>query len=525
MSSRSWIRATFALVGVLTATAAAQDEARPPVIRGVSRSVTGAALGRPVPMRHLNPPGTFPTGYRGARLMPGESSGEVLTIPTVPPPGAVIATSTKNIPTTLEEPVVVEGDGSFASDRRPLRLVAKEAPAEKPGNWKSNLPSDQPNPSPDVMTEQIYGPAPRLYFSAEYLLWLTKTDHAPPLVTTGTPVVGNPNFIPGALGNADTVILQDGRLNQDTRSGGRFTAGYFLDDCAGKAVEVSGFFLASNSANFNASSAQFPVLTRPFINVINGQEIVQQVAFPGVSAGSVSVRAPSQLWGLEANLICPACCGCDWRVNWLVGPRYLNLTEQLVISEDIQVLANSTDANGVPDGRFLIGDRFRVTDAFATKNQFWGGQVGVEGRYLFGRWTVDGRMKVALGWTSQEVTVSGEQSLLRNGTLTNFTGGLLALPSNIGTYHKANFTVVPEVGMSVGYYATDWMRVSVGYNFLYWSSVVRPGQQVDRVVNPFLIPNFDTTGLVNNGVVRPVMPFKTTDYWAQGITFGVEFNF
>ena len=35
----------------------------------------------------------------------------------------------------------------------------------------------------------------------------------------------------------------------------------------------------------------------------------------------------------------------------------------------------------------------------------------------------------------------------------------------------------------VGYRVTDCIRVNVGYNFLYWSEVARPGEHIDRVVN------------------------------------------
>jgi hypothetical protein len=388
------------------------------------------------------------------------------------------------------------------------------------GSWKRTFQNDGNLPpltvveQPEFMMEGS-GTAPRFYGAAEYLLWWTKGDKAPPLVTTGAAdamVVS-----PGAIGNADTVVVQDGDLSRGPQSGLRLTAGWWLDDCAGKAIEVSGFFLGSRSAKFNASSAQFPVLSRPFFDVVAGGEEVELVSFPGAIAGNVSVNAPSELWGVEANLICPHWVSCNSRVNFLVGPRYLHLTEAINIVEDLQLL---TDVNG-----FRAGDRVRVADSFRTRNQFWGGQVGVEGRWLTGRFTVDGRAKVALGVTNQEVTIDGSQTFLRGVNTDPRPGGLLAVASNIGTQRRTGFSVVPEVGVNLGYYVTDWMRLSVGYNVLYWTNVVRPGDQIDRNVNPFLVPNFSTTGLVNNGALQPTVPFRTTDFWAQGLTFGVEFTF
>jgi len=67
-------------------------------------------------------------------------------------------------------------------------------------------------------------------------------------------------------------------------------------------------------------------------------------------------------------------------------------------------------------------------------------------------------------------------------------GGLLALPSNIGTQTRNRFAVIPELGVKVGYQLTDHIRVYAGYNFLYASSVVRPGNQIDPVINRAQLP-------------------------------------
>jgi len=138
---------------------------------------------------------------------------------------------------------------------------------------------------------------------------------------------------------------------------------------------------------------------------------------------------------------------------------------------------------------------------------------------------VDGRARLALGVTHQDVTIDGTQTFLSGVNPDPRPGGLLAVGSNIGTQRRTNFSVVPEVGINLGYYVTDWMRISAGYNFLWWTNVVRPGDQIDRNVNPFLVPNFSTAGLVNNGASQPTVPFRTTDFWAHGLTFGVELTF
>jgi hypothetical protein len=103
-------------------------------------------------------------------------------------------------------------------------------------------------------------------------------------------------------------------------------------------------------------------------------------------------------------------------------------------------------------------------------------------------------------------------------------GGLLALPTNIGHFSRDRFSVVPEIGVNLGYQLTDHLRAYVGYNFLYWTNVVRPGAQIDRVLDVTLIPNFPVPGAVPTGQNRPMVPFKENDFWAQGINFGLEFR-
>ena len=67
-------------------------------------------------------------------------------------------------------------------------------------------------------------------------------------------------------------------------------------------------------------------------------------------------------------------------------------------------------------------------------------------------------------------------------------------------------------------------RFTIGYRFLYVSDVIRPGDQVSRVVNPRLVP----TSPLFTGSGGPAVPqpnFQSTDFWAQGLTLGLGINF
>jgi hypothetical protein len=376
------------------------------------------------------------------------------------------------------------------------------------------LPAIESYPHPvEAYPQPEYYP-PRLYFRGEYLLWWVKQDDVPVLLTTSDPV----DF--GFLGRPTTEVLFGGSsLDRDPRSGARFLVGYELSGLDHKAVEIAGFFLGRRSRDFVANSAFTPLIARPFFADNLGEEFSEVLAFPGLLTGNGTVEAPSELWGLEANLRTKLFCAENYGVSFLAGIRYLNLDESITITEN--VLGLPTNPN--PD---FQNQRITVIDRFAAENEFLGGQVGVESRHVWGRWSVDLMGKIALGGTRQVVQIAGSQEFIDpGGQISNFQGGLLALPSNIGRRTGNEFTVVPEFAVRLGYQITPRVRATVGYNFLYWSNVVRPGDQIDRVLDITQIPNFrDTTlsGVPSTGGTRPDGSLRTSDLWLQGFTVGLE---
>ena len=143
--------------------------------------------------------------------------------------------------------------------------------------------------------------------------------------------------------------------------------------------------------------------------------------------------------------------------------------------------------------------------------------------WFFGRFSLGGFTKIALGNVHESVSITGNTVFQPVGMMP-FTqpGGLLAQGSNIGTFHQNRFAVVPEVGVKVGYRITDWCRAFVGYNFLYVSDVMRPGDQIDLRLNTAQIPRIGQPQAAPIG--PPIIPFRHTDYWAQGVNFGFQFT-
>jgi hypothetical protein len=361
------------------------------------------------------------------------------------------------------------------------------------------------------------GPPGRVWVSSEYLLWWLRGGSTPPLVTTG-PATGG---IPGVIGAPGTQILVGGdREDDNPHSGFRVTAGLWLDSCHTHGIEASYFHIFPRSED--ATISGLPVIARPFTDVVGGAGVapgapnVQIAAAPGVAVGSVRVHQETGLQGAEVNYLCNRCCTCDGRTDVFAGFRWLELRDELEIEEDVLVNPN------VPR---LGGSRVLVTDEFDTRNSFYGGQIGVRREIWRDRWFVNGTAKVAIGVTHQVVDIHGSTTIIApDGTATTQQGGLLALSSNIGHYSRDRFAVVPEVGINIGRQVTDYIRVFAGYSFLYWSNVVRPGEQIDTVLNRNLIPTSSTFGQPG-GPARPAFSFHDSDFWAHGINVGIEFRY
>jgi hypothetical protein len=181
------------------------------------------------------------------------------------------------------------------------------------------------------------------------------------------------------------------------------------------------------------------------------------------------------------------------------------LDDRLVIREDL-----TTADTDIPIS-------FDIQDLFDTENQFHGGEIGLLWEGQRWRWSLEVLGKIALGNSRQTVQISG--STVTSPGPSVEPGGLLALPTNIGTYTQDKFAVVPEFGATLGYQMTSCLRLMFGYTGIYWNHVARAGDQIDLGVNPTFLPSEDPVG-----PERPAFAFVDADYWAQGITFGADFH-
>ena len=423
-----------------------------------------------------------------------------------------------------------------------FQLVAQsvgEASSDATGSQSARDTEDWTGP-PIVSDSSYFGNGGRWWGGAGAVLWSVKPASVPTLATTGT------NASLGVLGDPGTTTLFGGNLDGQTRVGGQFTAGYWLDPNQTKGIEGSFFFLGNPSDNSHATTsgaAGSSLITRPFINAITGLQDGQLVGFPGVTGGGVDVHSHSQFLGAGVNGIfnlcgsgcCTSCCATDccqtgygtgqnsyynndgYRVDLLGGFRYLNLNENLTIVEDITVLPTAP----LP---FVPGSTILVTDSFQTRNNFYGGQIGLRAERRWGGWFGNVANQIAIGSNHQDVFINGNTVFTTPPAAPiQQPGGLLALPTNIGSYSRDRFSVVPQASLNIGRQVTPNLRVYAGYTLMYWTNVLRPGDQIDPVVNPTQLPTAaGPSALV--GPARPAFAFNETNIWAQGVNLGVEFR-
>jgi hypothetical protein len=352
----------------------------------------------------------------------------------------------------------------------------------------------------------------RFWVNAEVLLWWMKSANLPPLVTASPAGTAVDNV--GVLGAPGAQVLFGGPVNGDLTLGGRLTAGYWFDCERTCGIEAYYFQLGSRTER---SSAGTPGnVGRPFFNTFTGAPDAQLVSFPAVTDGIVEASASSgSLLGAGVLARHNLCCGCWYRLDALVGYRFLSLNDNVGITEN---LISSDPAQIVAP----LGTNIIVIDHFHTSNRFHGGDIGLAGEMRWNAWTLGATARIAFGATRERVDISGSTTITVPGfaPVAN-AGGLLALSSNSGTYTRDVFAVVPEVRLQLGYDLNARTRVHVGYNFLYWSRVARAGDQIDLVVNPALLPP-PTPGATP---LRPAFSFGDTSFWAQGMNVGIEFRF
>jgi hypothetical protein len=442
----------------------------------------------------------------------------VLTTPV--PPGTVDSPSNESSTKKKTESAAEAFRGDGPQPTRGIPPLPRQPVAADEG--KTVEPSEPFGNSEEGSDENDFGydgPAfrgflsNRLWFRGEALLWWVRGGQTPPLLTTSPG--STPQAQAGVLGQTDTTILfGDQALNTGLHAGGRLTFGLWLDRCENSGVEFSYFILGQNTQTYNNASMGNPILARPFfdVNPAVAAESSQLIAYPNFSSGTFSAVSTENFQGAEALWRQGIVHGCDGRIDLLAGYRFQRLTDGLTIADST---TSSGTASVAPTGTTI-----NSTDLFHTRNDFNGGELGFATQWHRNRWSLETTLKLGIGQTSTQVLVNGWTTVVANGTNAAYTGGLLALPSNIGTYNSQQFSMMPEIGFTLGYDLTPRLKATAGYTLLYWSDVARPGDQIDLNVDSRQFPPPTTTT-----ATKPEFVLHTSDFWAQGLNLGLDYRF
>lgn len=345
---------------------------------------------------------------------------------------------------------------------------------------------------------------PRFFGDVSYMLtWIKDAPNPGPLAIAAPS--GTALFGPG------TAVLIGGQNDTfDAQSGIRANVGMWLDCGAKIGVEAGGFILQqqSNALGFATDGgAANPTLARPFanLNLVPPGPDALIVGGAGL-AGAIAERETTRLWGAEANGILNWRDDCNRRTDLLAGFTYTDLRETLGIG-------SITSASAAGAGPVTAS----FDDAFGTRNQFYAGQVGARTTWTLGNLSLVMSGKIALGVNHESVDRFGTSALsVAGGPPITAPSGFLVQPSNAGRLTRDEFAVGLPSQILLGYQVTEHMNAFVGYDFIYITNVVRPGQEVDLAMQ---------TNPATGTAVRPSGAIHTSDFWANSLLAGLSFKY
>lgn len=384
--------------------------------------------------------------------------------------------------------------------------------------------------------------------SVDYLLWTIKKSPVPvPLVTTAS----LSDDVPGALGQPGShVKMGDKRKDMGWQSGFRAHASTWIDREKRFGFDGSYFLLPevtkhktlSTSGEVGSPSYAVPIFDVTGFWGLNGNPGESIYILPGPLEnspgfrGRFQLKVSSMLQGAELNGV--------FKYNYfdlLGGVRWISLRESL----HFNVRTASAPGSSEPASFFNTQDRFKTT------NNFMGGQAGLQAHVGKQRWHLDAALKGGLGAVLERASIKGDSLspggnlfyLITGGVPRHIVGGVFAQPTNIGTHRQARFAALIEAGLRASYRFSRYFQLSAGYDFLWISRVARPGDQIDRKINPTLTGLAAVTRATSGtrtdptpfgvpgpaqppqGPKRPRFAFKRTDFWAQGVSFGLGVRF
>lgn len=436
--------------------------------------------------------------------------GGVFAQPPTPPLALPVGAT---FPVVAPDQIRLPADGVMLPNGKTVSQPLQ--PVIEPLRSISAVPGEAANP---VLVEEVT-PLGHSWNRYEYLLWWSKAQPVPPLVTSSPPGTD-----PNLSGQHTTLLVGNDSLANPDTSGGRFVYGFAINSEETLGLEATYFFLGSQTSTVhvaNPFTSTGRQIGRPLVDPITDSEYIAPIALPGSLAGGVTVSTTSRVTGWELNGVANLVHIPGVTLNAIAGYRYFMVNEGLRIEQQTW----SPVTGGAWPSLLLAADQF---DAH---NRFHGGQFGINAELGEGPVFLELTGKIALGRTMQVVRTSGQSVMVTPGfpvpSAVPTANGVLAQPSNSGRFTNMPFAVLPEAGFKFGYRFGQKSRCYFGYNFIYLSDVVRAGDQVDRLVDPMAVPGMfvGRPVLETAWVQHPSPRMERTDFWVQGLIFGLEYRY
>ena len=221
------------------------------------------------------------------------------------------------------------------------------------------------------------------------------------------------------------------------------------------------------------------------------------MAFPGLTVGRVVASTRTSFAGGDLNFRRLLGRGDSYRIELLAGYRQLHLDDEFGASFDVAT-------TGVP----LAAARLFGGDAVHTSDNFYGPQLGLYAATEWNRFTLEAHAATALGATVSDLDFSRARTLTTGPLATTAALVALGVPpatalalaptaralaTNQVSLARSNtgntvtyFGVVGEGGGRLSWRATDHVRLTAGYSFIYWNNVRRAQEMF--VPGPVLRP-------------------------------------
>lgn len=403
-------------------------------------------------------------------------------------------------------------------------LPATTAPIQASSNCDF---SEGPTNGKPSLIDTHTGPPDQLWLRGSYLYW-----HLQDLP------------IPQVLATVDgQTLVGDQKVDYQWFSGGRIEGGMWFGCEHIHGIEFGGYILQRNSRDFSAAGnglAGSSLITRPINDATTPGAIIPViVASPQGRQGRIDISASTQMGSAEVSFARNLAYNGCFSFTTIAGFRYIDLMDDVKIGTDTRA-TDGTTPFVLTNPNAAIYDRLTINERFRTRNQLYAGQAGARIEFNRGIWFSNLRGSVALGPNQQSSEIVGETvASTPAGVQARASGGILAVPGviganaagapvfisgNAGQFRTDWFTVAPEFGLQIGAQLSRFVRVHVGYDFLYINNVVRPGDLIDTTVNRRFVPSSVNFGSAS-GPNRPAFRNNRDDFIAHGVEFGLQFSF